>query len=117
MWNFDGSSTGQASGENSDVYLRPVALFRDPFRLGKNKLVLCECITHDRVPVGKDTTFSFMINIFNYDTETCGNSDVGSIRKRKVGGQIFLLLGSASRGSPFSHSTRLTLYLYNTTLL
>jgi len=23
-WNFDGSSTGQAPGDNSDVYLRPV---------------------------------------------------------------------------------------------
>ena len=32
MWNFDGSSTGQAPGDNSDVYLKPVAVFPDPFR-------------------------------------------------------------------------------------
>lgn len=32
MWNFDGSSTGQAPGENSDIYLQPVAVFPDPFR-------------------------------------------------------------------------------------
>lgn len=34
-WNFDGSSTGQAEGHDSDVYLRPAAVFRDPFRGGE----------------------------------------------------------------------------------
>lgn len=50
IWNFDGSSTYQAEGFNSDVYLYPVALFRDPFRKGKNKLVLCETYQFDRKP-------------------------------------------------------------------
>ncbi|XP_043203026.1 glutamine synthetase-like isoform X1 [Amphibalanus amphitrite] len=55
IWNFDGSSTGQAEGSNSDVYLYPVALYRDPFRLGNNKLVLCETYKHNRKPA--DTNF------------------------------------------------------------
>jgi len=50
MWNFDGSSTHQAEGVNSDVFLMPVALFRDPFRGGKNKIVLCDTYNHDRTP-------------------------------------------------------------------
>jgi len=50
IWNFDGSSTGQAEGSNSDVYLHPVALYRDPFRLGENKIVLCETYKHNKTP-------------------------------------------------------------------
>ncbi|XP_025114076.1 glutamine synthetase-like isoform X1 [Pomacea canaliculata] len=50
VWNFDGSSTYQAEGSNSDMYLYPVALFRDPFRRGKNKLVLCEVYKYNKKP-------------------------------------------------------------------
>ncbi|XP_064457578.1 glutamine synthetase-like [Ornithodoros turicata] len=50
VWNFDGSSTGQADGSNSDVYLYPVAVFRDPFLGGPNKLVMCETYKHDNKP-------------------------------------------------------------------
>ena len=32
LWNFDGSSTRQADGSNSDCFLKPVALFPDPAR-------------------------------------------------------------------------------------
>lgn len=49
-WNFDGSSTGQAPGDNSDVYLRPVATYPDPFRGAPNILVLCECWDSDGTP-------------------------------------------------------------------
>lgn len=44
-WNFDGSSTGQAPGEDSEVILKPAAVFRDPFRGNPHILVLCDCYT------------------------------------------------------------------------
>ena len=49
-WLFDGSSTGQAVGTNSDVFLQPVAMYSDPFLRGDNLLVLCECYSSDGSP-------------------------------------------------------------------
>lgn len=51
VWNYDGSSTYQANDSDSDMYLIPVALFKDPFRGGKNKLVICEVRRHNQTPV------------------------------------------------------------------
>ena len=31
MWNFDGSSTGQAEGYDSDILLKPVRKYKNPF--------------------------------------------------------------------------------------
>lgn len=41
-WNYDGSSTGQARGHDSEVILYPQAIFPDPFRRGKHILVICD---------------------------------------------------------------------------
>ena len=48
-WDYDGSSTKQAPGNNSEVLLKPVALFEDPFRKG-GKLVMCETYNPDWTP-------------------------------------------------------------------
>ena len=36
VWGFDGSSTSQASGDNSDLVLKPVFTCGDPVRGGDN---------------------------------------------------------------------------------
>ena len=44
IWGFDGSSTNQAPGENSDCVLQPVYSVPDPLRGGDDVLVLCEVL-------------------------------------------------------------------------
>ena len=46
-WTFDGSSTMQAVGKDSDCLLKPVCFTRDPIRLGNGYLVLCEVLNPD----------------------------------------------------------------------
>jgi glutamine synthetase len=41
-WNFDGSSTKQATGDNSEVFLKPVKVVTDPFKGAPHVLVMCE---------------------------------------------------------------------------
>jgi glutamine synthetase len=50
MWGFDGSSTNQATGDNSDCVLRPVFTCPDPLRGPDDILVLCEVLTADMKP-------------------------------------------------------------------
>lgn len=51
-WNYDGSSTGQAPGDSSEIILSPIAMYNDPFRSKKRDnymntplLVFCEGYT------------------------------------------------------------------------
>lgn len=41
-WNYDGSSCYQASTHNSEVIMKPVAYYPDPFRGGDNIIVMTE---------------------------------------------------------------------------
>ena len=47
MWGFDGSSTNQAAGDDSDCMLQPVSYFPDPIRGGDDVLVMCEVMNAD----------------------------------------------------------------------
>src|SRR5580765_3339741 len=49
IWGFDGSSTRQAEGSNSDCLLQPVAVFPDPARVD-GALVMCEVLLPDGTP-------------------------------------------------------------------
>jgi glutamine synthetase len=52
-WNYDGSSTGQATTENSELVLRPVRTYASPFK-HIDKLVLCEVYLPDGTPHGSN---------------------------------------------------------------
>ncbi|KAL0280500.1 UNVERIFIED_CONTAM: hypothetical protein PYX00_001770 [Menopon gallinae] len=58
IWNYDGSSTYQADGSNSDIFLQPVALFNDPFRRGNNKIVLCDTYKYNKKPTNSNKRVS-----------------------------------------------------------
>ena len=49
IWAFDGSSTEQATGDDSDCILKPVAIFPDPCR-NNGYLVMTEVLNDDRTP-------------------------------------------------------------------
>ena len=49
MWSFDGSSTLQADGSDSDCLLKPVAIYPDPLRLNAY-LVMTEVLNADGTP-------------------------------------------------------------------
>jgi len=80
VWAFDGSSTEQAEGGNSDLLLKPVAIFPDPDR--KNAyLVMTEVLNPDGTPhvsngraaiteEDEDFWFGFEQEYFLYDAET-----------------------------------------------
>ncbi len=50
IWGFDGSSTNQALGHDSDCVLRPVFICPDPLRGPDDKLVMCEVELTDFTP-------------------------------------------------------------------
>ncbi len=54
-WGFDGSSTNQSHGEQSDLLLQPVNIIHDPILGQGNYLVLCEVQNPDGTPHATNT--------------------------------------------------------------
>lgn len=49
-WNFDGSSTNQATGQHSDLIIQPVCVVKDPILGEGHYLALCEVLNPDGTP-------------------------------------------------------------------
>ena len=59
IWNYDGSSTGQADGNDSEVYIKPVYMVRDIFRRDYDSwLVLCDTWLPNDKPHPTNTRFT-----------------------------------------------------------
>lgn len=75
IWNFDGSSTGQAEGWCSELFIKPVAAYPNPFFTKENNtnihfmLVLCETLDKDLNPLPSNT-YSNAKTIFDKKKET-----------------------------------------------
>ena len=71
VWSFDGSSTNQAEGSNSDCVLQPVRACPDPLRGGKHILVLCEVLNVDMSPHDSNMRFDCGVIGRVYAKEAC----------------------------------------------
>ena len=58
IWNYDGSSTGQAPGSDSEVFIRPQVIYPDPFRGNPHILVLCDTYLPNGKPHPSNTRYS-----------------------------------------------------------
>ena len=66
IWGFDGSSTEQATGDQSDCVLKPVSQFPDPIRGGDNILVMCEVLNVDMTPHASNTRAACVSSAENF---------------------------------------------------
>lgn len=57
-WNYDGSSTNQAPGNDSEVTLKPQTMYPDPFRGKPNVLVMCDTYAPDGSPLPTNARFA-----------------------------------------------------------
>ena len=57
VWSYDGSSTGQAETDNSDLYLHPVKIYHNPLEQSEmaSFIVLCDVRDKSGNPIGTNT--------------------------------------------------------------
>jgi glutamine synthetase len=71
IWNFDGSSTGQATGDNSEVFIKPYLILQkhnydfNDFSNNNYYYVFCECLNTDLKTPHKTNTRMAAFNFFN----------------------------------------------------
>ena len=68
-WGFDGSSTNQALTSKSEMVLKPVNKFKDPFR-DNGFLVICEVYNTDGTPHETNKRSSLVKTVDSYDQKT-----------------------------------------------
>jgi glutamine synthetase len=72
LWNFDGSSTNQATGKDSDIILKPVKMYKNPFiDFMESYLILCECLNKDSTVHITNTRDSCQITSKKYENFEC----------------------------------------------
>ena len=104
MWSFDGSSTLQADGNDSDCLLKPVAIFPDPDR-SNGYLVMTEVLNADGTPHisnGRSTIddddndfwFGFEQEYFLWDPES--KLPLGFPKDQTPQGQFYCSVGGSN---------------------
>lgn len=69
-WDYDGSSTKQADGGDSEVILIPCAVFTDPFRNENDVLIMCSTYKPNGEPVSNNHRHNAE-TVFNQHREQC----------------------------------------------
>ena len=69
VWGFDGSSTNQAPGNNSDCVLKPTKLYKNPIGNYNSYLVLCEVWNVDGTPHKTNIRYQLQEFLDNLDDD------------------------------------------------
>ena len=69
IWNFDGSSTNQAETSKSELLLKPVNVFKDPFKQDKGLIIVAEVYNTDMTPHSTNRRAKMAETVAKYNPE------------------------------------------------